>query len=357
MRRARGAGEGVGGETASTMSRAQEVSLARLLRVYESKIASSSGRGAVPDANGTPSARAAGDGAPGVGAYTDGVVDADASTRSAPSSQDRGAFLVDRRDDADAEGVDFYSHPETVALKRRQHVDAMRALLARVRTANPDAADAYAERVDAVAAWVATRGDGRGASGAFAGGGEGDDDESPPAEAATRRPAAEASTGEAPTSTELDELDFDSSKRNAFKEVPFSVARSHRSSRPRARARADGGSRLALSARGEASMRRHRSTQDALTDDLVGLAGAMRANAGAMERSLRESRAGLASLERDLDANVAATTSANRRQKKLFVKFRSAGCYVWLALFAVGLVFSWVFVYVRVTSDKIRRIR
>ena len=340
------------------MSRAQEVSLARLLRVYESKIASSSGRGAVPDANGTPSARAAGDGAPGVGAYTDGVVDADASTRSAPSSQDRGAFLVDRRDDADAEGVDFYSHPETVALKRRQHVDAMRALLARVRTANPDAADAYAERVDAVAAWVATRGDGRGASGAFAGGGEGDDDESPPAEAATRRPAAEASTGEAPTSTELDELDFDSSKLNAFKEVPFSVAQSHRSSRPRARARAfPGGSRLALSARGEASMRRHRSTQDALTDDLVGLAGAMRANAGAMERSLRESRAGLASLERDLDANVAATTSANRRQKKLFVKFRSAGCYVWLALFAVGLVFSWVFVYVRVTSDKIRRIR
>ena len=338
------------------MSRAQEVSLARLLRVYESKIASSSGRGAVPDANGTPSARAAGDGAPGLGAYTDGGVDADASTRRAPSSQDRGAFLVDRRDDdADAEGVD--SHPETVALKRRQHVDAMRALVARVRTANPDAADAYAERVDAVAAWVATRGDGRGASGEFAGGGEGDDDESPPAEAATRRPAAEASTGEAPTSTELDELDFDSSKRNAFKEVPFSVARSHRSSRPRARARADGGSRLALSARGEASMRRHRSTQDALTDDLVGLAGAMRSNAGAMERSLRESRAGLASLERDLDANVAATTSANRRQKKLFGTFRSAGCVTWLALFAVGLVFSWVFVYVRVTSDKIRRIR
>ena len=330
------------------MSRAQEVSLARLLRVYESKIASSSGRGAVPDANGTPSTRAAGDGAPGVGAYTDGVVDADASTRRARSSQDRSAFLVDRRNDADAEGVDFfYSHPETVALKRRQHVDAMRALVARVRTANPDAADAYAERVDAVAAWVATWGDGRGASGEFARGGEGDDDESPPAEAAE---AEVVIAGGAPASTERD------SSLNAL-QAPFSVAQSPRSSRPRARARADGGSRLALSARGEASMRRHRSTQDALTDDLVGLAGAMRANAGAMERSLRESRAGLASLERDLDANVAATTSANRRQKKLFGTFRSAGCYTWLALFAVGLVFSWVFVYVRVTSDKIRRIR
>ena len=284
MRRARGAGEGVGGETASTMSRAQEVSLARLLRVYESKIASSSGRGAVPDANGTPSARAAGDDAPGVGAYTDGVVDADASTRSAPSSQDRGAFLVDRRDDADAEGVDFfYSHPETVALKRRQHVDAMRALLARVRTANPDAADAYAERVDAVAAWVATRGDGRGASGAFAGGGEGDDDESPPAEAGTRRPAAEASTGGAPASTDLD-----SSKRNlnAFK-ASFSVAQSHRSSRPRARARptADLGWRLRARRGFDAATPIDAGRVDGRP---AGLAGAMRANAGAMERSLRE---------------------------------------------------------------------
>ena len=315
------------------MSRAQEVSLARLLRVYESKIASSSGRGAVPDANGTPSARAAGDGTPGSGAYTDGVVDADASTRTAPSS--RGAFHVDERADADAEA---WSDPETAALKRRQHVDAMRALLARVRTANPDAADAYAERVDAVAAWVATREDGRDASGPFAVGGEGDD-ESRPAESAE---AAEAMGG-APASAERDAR------------VPASVA--PRTSRPRPRARVDGGSRLALSDRGEASLRRHRETRDALTDDLVGLAGAMRANAGAMERSLRESRKGLASLERDLDANVAATKTANRQQKKLRAAFRSAGCWTWLALFAVGLVFSWVFVYVRLTSDKIKRIR
>ena len=310
------------------MSRAQEVSLARLLRVYESKIASSSGRGAVPDANGTPSARAAGDGTPGSGTYDDGVVGADASSS-------RGAFHVDERADADAEA---WSDPETAALKRRQHVDAMRALLARVRTANPDAADAYAERVDAVAAWVATREDGRDASGPFAGGGEGDD-ESRPAESAE---AAEAMGG-APASAERDAR------------VPASVA--PRTSRPRPRARVDGGSRLALSDRGEASLRRHRETRDALTDDLVGLAGAMRANAGAMERSLRESRKGLASLERDLDANVAATKTANRQQKKLRAAFRSAGCWTWLALFAVGLVFSWVFVYVRLTSDKIKRIR
>ena len=334
------------------MSRAQEVSLARLLRVYESKIASSSGRGAVPDANGTPSPRVARDGAPGSGTYDDGVVGAD-------ESSSRGAFDVARAEDADAK---VFSDPATAALKRRQHVDAMRALLARVRTANPDAADAYAERVDAVHAWVAAQGDGTDASGVFvfAGGGERDDEASLQAE--TEAEATEA-TLPAPEATETAETRSGISSNAAVERRPgidsLSALSSARPSRPRARARADGfgGSRLTLSDGGEASLRRHRATQDALTDDLVGLAAKMRANAGAMERSLLESRKGLASLERDLDFNVASTRVANRRQKKLRAAFQSAGCWTWLALFAVGLVFSWVFVYVRVTSDKIKRIR
>lgn len=335
------------------MSRAQEVSLARLLRVYESKIASSSGRGGVPDANGTPSPRVARDGAPGSGTYDDGVVGADASSS-------RGAFDVARAEDADAE---VFSDPATAALKRRQHVDAMRALLARVRTANPDAADAYAERVDAVHAWVKARGDGRVAqttkalaSGAeHLGGGERDDEGSSPAE-------TDADATETAETVETAETMSRGPSSNARVEGRPTIglglsAPSPRPSRPRARARADGGSKLTLSDAGEASLRRHRLTQDALTDDLVGLAAKMRLNAGAMEKSLLESRKGLASLERDLDANVASTRVANRRQKKLRAAFQSAGCWTWLLLFAVGLVFSWVFVYVRVTSDKIKRIR
>ena len=335
------------------MSRAQEVSLARLLRVYESKIASSSGRGGVPDANGTPSPRVARDGAPGSGTYDDGVVGADASSS-------RGAFDVARAEDADAE---VFSDPATAALKRRQHVDAMRALLARVRTANPDAADAYAERVDAVHAWVKARGDGRVAqtkkalaSGAeHLGGGERDDEASSPAE-------TDADATETAETVETAETMSRGPSSNARVEGRPTIglglsAPSPRPSRVRPRARADGGSKLTLSDAGEASLRRHRLTQDALTDDLVGLAAKMRLNAGAMEKSLLESRKGLASLERDLDANVASTRVANRRQKKLRVAFQSAGCWTWLLLFAVGLVFSWVFVYVRVTSDKIKRIR
>ena len=346
--------DGFGGVTTSTMSRAQEVSLARLLRVYESKIASSSGRGGVPDANGTPSPRVARDGAPGSGTYDDGAVGADASSS-------RGAFDVARAEDADAE---VFSDPATAALKRRQHVDAMRALLARVRTANPDAADAYAERVDAVHAWVKARGDGRFAqtkkalaSGAeHLGGGERDDEASSPAET----DAVETETAETVETAETMSRGPSSNARVEGRPtigLGVSAPSPSRPSRPRARARADGGSKLTLSAAGEASLRRHRLTQDALTDDLVGLASKMRLNAGAMEKSLLESRKGLASLERDLDANVASTRVANRRQKKLRVAFQSAGCWTWLSLFAVGLVFSWVFVYVRVTSDKIKRIR
>jgi SNARE protein 1 len=346
--------DGFGGETTSTMSRAQEVSLARLLRVYESKIASSSGRGGVPDANGTPSPRVARDGAPGSGTYDDGVVGADASSS-------RGAFDVARAEDADAE---VFSDPATAALKRRQHVDAMRALLARVRTANPDAADAYAERVDAVHAWVKARGDGRVAqtkkalaSGAeHLGGGERDDEGSSPAE--TDADATEtAETVETAETMSRGTIVERSCRRKTYDRFRSLCAVSETVAPSRARARADGGSKLTLSDAGEASLRRHRLTQDALTDDLVGLAAKMRLNAGAMEKSLLESRKGLASLERDLDANVASTRVANRRQKKLRVAFQSAGCWTWLLLFAVGLVFSWVFVYVRVTSDKIKRIR
>ena len=211
------------------MSRAQEVSLARLLRVYESKIASSSGRGAVPDANGTPSPRVARDGAPGSGTYDDGVVGAD-------ESSSRGAFDVARAEDADAK---VFSDPATAALKRRQHVDAMRALLARVRTANPDAADAYAERVDAVHAWVAARGDGTDASGVFvfAGGGERDDEASLRAE--TEAEATEA-TLPAPEATETAETRSGISSNAAVERRPgidsLSALSSARPSRPRARA-------------------------------------------------------------------------------------------------------------------------
>jgi hypothetical protein len=243
--------DGFGGETTSTMSRAQEVSLARLLRVYESKIASSSGRGGVPDANGTPSPRVARDGAPGSGTYDDGVVGADASSS-------RGAFDVARAEDADAE---VFSDPATAALKRRQHVDAMRALLARVRTANPDAADAYAERVDAVHAWVKARGDGRVAqtkkalaSGAeHLGGGERDDEASSPAE--TDADATEtAETVETAETMSRGTIVERSRRRKTYDRFRSLCAVSETVAPSRARARADGGSKLTLSDAGEASL-------------------------------------------------------------------------------------------------------
>ena len=141
------------------VSRAGGEPRAPALRIYESEDrVVLEAPGAVPDANGTPSARAAGDDAPGVGAYTDGVVDADASTRNAPSSGTAARSSSTEGIDADAEGVDFFIPiPGRSALSGSTSTRCARCSPARADR-EPDAADAYAERVDAVAAWVATRG-------------------------------------------------------------------------------------------------------------------------------------------------------------------------------------------------------
>jgi len=75
------------------------------------------------------------------------------------------------------------------------------------------------------------------------------------------------------------------------------------------RTRLDGGAPLVLSHDGQGTLARHREAQDGLADDLVSLAGAIRENAAAMERSLAQSRAGLDSLESGLDRNVDAGTA------------------------------------------------
>jgi len=38
-------------------------------------------------------------------------------------------------------------------------------------------------------------------------------------------------------------------------------------------------------------------------------------------------------------------------------KFTNAGCWTWALLFTVGAVFSWVFVFIRLTSDRVARIK
>ena len=320
------------------MSRPQEVSLARLLRVYESKMVSSSGRVGFEDAGfafpgesqGSPSGAACLDGSLNQKIYSEnrnvdgGVIDGGTQGKTScdvlgvPSSSE----VI----------IPSTSHAQMSPAKTRQHLTAMRGFLNNVWADNPDAAEAYAGRVAVVAAWVG------GASetndfatsaeiSAFASSGGG-------VSGRRRQPSANDNanfekgtdqagvTGTAPATT-ADGISSASPRTYVAQHVcanrHANTSPPERSS-PRAetngtktgikrRTRLDGGAPLVLSHDGQGTLARHREAQDGLADDLVSLAGAIRENAAAMERSLAQSRAGLDSLESGLDRNVDAGTA------------------------------------------------
>ena len=121
-----------------TSTRPQEVSLARLLRVYESKAASSAG-GAPTSPPATPSRGRRG--APSPSEEEDAPT---AGGRSRASDDERHAPGGPSRP-----GFDAVNNA-----KAHQHVEVMRGLVTEIRARDPATADAYAARVDRVASTV-----------------------------------------------------------------------------------------------------------------------------------------------------------------------------------------------------------
>ena len=260
------------------MSRPQEVSLARLLRVYESKAATST------------------------------------SAASASASTPTRGSVASRPTSSDAPDDDWRA-----SAKAHQHVEAMRGLLVQVRVHDPAAADAYAARVDRVEASLRPH----------------------------RRP------------------DYCLGSSSQAEWRPYKPPADVASTTPRQRKRPGAGSNpgphgrsegVKLTEDGQAALRRQRDLQEGLTDEMVDLAGSIRANAAAMERSLHQSRRELDQAETNLEKNLRGVKSANERQTKLKKMNRSGMCWTWIVLVIVGFVFAWTFVYVRITSDKVRRI-
>ena len=260
------------------MSRPQEVSLARLLRVYESKAATSS------------------------------------SAASASASTPTRGSVASRPASSDAPDDDWRA-----SAKAHQHVEAMRGLLVQVRAHDPAAADAYAARVDRVEASLRPH----------------------------RRP------------------DYCLGSSSQAEWRPYKPPADVASTTPRQRKRPGAGSNpgphgrgegVKLTEDGQAALRRQRDLQEGLTDEMVDLAGSIRANAEAMERSLHQSRRELDQAETNLEKNLRGVKSANERQTKLKKLNRSGMCWTWIVLVIVGFVFAWTFVYVRITRDKVRRI-
>ena len=111
---------------------------------------------------------------------------------------------------------------------------------------------------------------------------------------------------------------------------------------------------MKISHSGDAHLRRQRETQEQLTDEMLELAGGIKANSLAMERSLLDSKRELDAVEGSLDKNLAGVKNERKRKKAIYETNRKGGCWTWIVLIAVGLVFTWVVLYMRFTHDRTR---
>ena len=116
------------------------------------------------------------------------------------------------------------------------------------------------------------------------------------------------------------------------------------------RQRREGG--VKISDAGDAHIARQRAAQEELSDEMLELAGGIKANSLAMEASLRESRRELDVVEGSLDRNLAGVKKERSRQKAIYETNRRGGCWTWIVLVLVGVVFTWVVVYMRFTHDR-----
>lgn len=310
-----------------TSTRPQEVSLARLLRVYESKASSSAG-GAPASPPTTPSRGRRGAPSPSEedAPATGGRSRSSDDERRAPGGPSRPGF--DAVNDA----------------KAHQHVEVMRGLVTEIRARDPATADAYAARVDRVASTVVALGEPSTTSStsstsrhraapyvtAAAGAASSSSREwrpyKPPAP--VRRRGHPGSASPNPKSSS-------------------SAAADAGASRP---ARREGG--VKISDAGDAHIARQRAAQEELTDEMLELAGGIKANSLAMEASLRESRRELDVAEGALDRNLGGVKKERSRQKAIYETNRRGGCWTWIVLALVGVVFTWVVVYMRFTHDR-----
>ena len=82
--------------------------------------------------------------------------------------------------------------------------------------------------------------------------------------------------------------------------------------------------------------------------------GGVKANALAMEASLRASRSELDAAEDQLSRNLHGVKREVGRQSAAYARGRGTGCWTWLVLLLVGALFTWMVVFTRFTHDRTR---
>ncbi len=227
------------------------------------------------------------------------------------------------------------------ARKRTQRLDALDAALASAREGLDDArASTYAERISAV------RSSGRGDVAATSGEVDGrrDDDGVDGGADATAANATAAAKRVSAT------------QRTSAREVraPFVAEMVLRETDDGGPSPSNSNSKT-VTASEEIELRRQRTIQEGLTDEMSELASGLRANALALESGLGRSTAALTEVESRLERNVDVARASARRQTKAYRENGRGSCWTWIVLALVGVLFAWTYVVIKMSSVRVRR--
>lgn len=107
---------------------------------------------------------------------------------------------------------------------------------------------------------------------------------------------------------------------------------------------------IALSKTAQAWVGAQGRAQEALTDELVGLAAAMKSNTLAMEAKVKERGALLDTTEAALDKSAGETRTAATRAGASLRRGRRGFCFACLVMFIIAVGFVGMYVFIRITS-------
>ena len=231
------------------------------------------------------------------------------------------------------------------ARKRTQRLDALDAALASAREGLDDArASTYAERISAV------RSSGRGDVAATSGEVDGrrdDDGVDGGADATAANATAAAKRVSATQRTSAREV------RAPF--IAEMVVRETDDGGPSPSNSNSKSNSKTVTASEEIELRRQRTIQEGLTDEMSELASGLRANALALESGLGRSTAALTEVESRLERNVDVARASARRQTKAYRENGRGSCWTWIVLALVGVLFAWTYVVIKMSSVRVRR--
>jgi len=107
---------------------------------------------------------------------------------------------------------------------------------------------------------------------------------------------------------------------------------------------------IALSNSAKARLASDSKAHEMLTDDLVGLASALKNNTLAMESKVRERGELVAGAEFALDRSVAGTKEAAARATAAHRRGRLNFCFTCLIMLIIGTGFAAMYIFIRITS-------